>query len=405
MLSNFDNLFQGLTNPKGNLGDWRHAEYAFGAGSARNPFRLAPKTKFNYHVYFDINDDAVSKINSGAQWQKDRHKFEAGMLVKRCDLPKFTANVETRKKYNRVKHVQTGISYEPITMTFYDDNLGLTGFLLEAYYRYYFRDGNHVISPSAYQKAHRHPAPAISKNASAGIFDTIADGVSNYVNDKLANFSSPLPTTGLTDNPKEFNYLMEDTYDASKPLHRYGLDNNSVEPFFHNIQISQLAKHTYTTFTIVNPVITDWSYSNLDYSAGGETTENTITVSYESVFVNRGVVNRSARADEDKDPIGFGRAEHYDTAPSPMTLQGGGPIDIAGFITDLILPGETDLFDFSAAGSGFSNPMAAAIAGVNLLGQLDNLPRGDEIAADVIGNIVDELGTGGLGGIGGLLIP
>jgi hypothetical protein len=300
MLSNFDNLFQGLTNPKGNLGDWRHAEYAFGAGSARNPFRLAPKTKFNYHVYFDINDDAVSKLNTGAQWQKDRHKFEAGMLVKRCDLPKFTANVETRKKYNRVKHVQTGISYEPITMTFYDDNLGLTGFLLEAYYRYYFRDGNHVISPAAYQKAHRHPAPAISKNAPDSFYDAVADKVGG-----LLNFTEDIATTGSKDNQKDFEYIEEDTYNTEKPLYRYGLDNSSVEPFFHNIQISQLAKHTYTTFTIVNPVITDWSYSNLDYSAGGETTENTITVSYESVFVNRVVVNRSARADEDKDPIGF----------------------------------------------------------------------------------------------------
>ena len=403
MLSNFDNLFQGLTNPKGNLGDWRHAEYAFGAGSSRNPFRLAPKTKFNYHVYFDINDDVVSKTN--AQWQKDRHKFEAGMLVKRCDLPKFSANVETRKKYNRIKHVQTGISYEPISMTFYDDNLGLTGFLLEAYYRYYFNDGNHIVSPKAYQKAHRHPAPSISKNASAGLLDGAIDTAVGAVTDALPSFDFGIPSVGLTDNQKELNYMMEDTYDGSKPLYRYGLDNNSIEPFFRNIQISQLAKHTYTTFTIVNPVITDWSYSNFVYSAGGETTENSITVSYESVFVNRGVVNRSARADEDKDPIGFGRSEHYDTAPSPMTLQGGGPIDIAGFITDLILPGEPDLFDFSAAGSGFSNPAAAAIAGINLLGQLKDLPRGDQIAAEVIGNIVDELGTGGLGGLGGLLIP
>ena len=33
------------------------------------------------------------------------------MLVKRADLPKFTANVETKKKYNRVKNVQTSITY------------------------------------------------------------------------------------------------------------------------------------------------------------------------------------------------------------------------------------------------------------------------------------------------------
>ena len=48
-----DNLISGALNPKGNLGDWRHASRTF----VKNTYRLAPKVKFLYHVFFDISED------------------------------------------------------------------------------------------------------------------------------------------------------------------------------------------------------------------------------------------------------------------------------------------------------------------------------------------------------------
>ena len=48
---------------------------------------------------------------------------------------------------------------------------------------------------------------------------------------------------------------------------RFGLDNNSYEPFFTSIQISQMARHQYLTMTLVNPMIESWQHDTLDNSA------------------------------------------------------------------------------------------------------------------------------------------
>ena len=47
-----DNLASGALSPKGNLVDFRHASKTF----VTDAFRLDPKTKFLYHVFFEIKD-------------------------------------------------------------------------------------------------------------------------------------------------------------------------------------------------------------------------------------------------------------------------------------------------------------------------------------------------------------
>ena len=54
-----DQLVNGLGNPKGNLGSWQHAARTF----QDDYFRLAPKSKFLYHVFFDINTSALKSSN------------------------------------------------------------------------------------------------------------------------------------------------------------------------------------------------------------------------------------------------------------------------------------------------------------------------------------------------------
>ena len=66
------------------------------------------------------------------------------MLVKSIDLPSYSMQMETKHKYNRKKNVQTRLDYDPINVTFHDDNFGVTTLLWEAYYRYYFKDGNYT---------------------------------------------------------------------------------------------------------------------------------------------------------------------------------------------------------------------------------------------------------------------
>src|SRR6056297_2578268 len=125
-----DNVGQGLTNPKGNLGDFRHAARLF----IEDTFRLAPKQKFLFFVNFELSPDALALFPQ----LRNRHLPEINMLVKTADLPQYSANIDVKNQYIRKKVVQTSIDYTPVTLTMHDDNIGVTTLLLEAYYKYYY---------------------------------------------------------------------------------------------------------------------------------------------------------------------------------------------------------------------------------------------------------------------------
>lgn len=120
----------GVTNPKGNLGDYQHAARLFVDGD----LRLSPKVKFLYYVVFTINKKALS------DFAIDKFQNEVNMLVKRADLPKFTITTETLNQYNRKRVVQNKIDYQPLTITFHDDSAGVTTKMWENYYKYYYAD-------------------------------------------------------------------------------------------------------------------------------------------------------------------------------------------------------------------------------------------------------------------------
>ena len=254
-----DGLLGGATNPKGNLGDYAHAARLY----SDDALRLAPKTKYLYHVVFELGfgvTDMLPQLSA-------RHKNEINMLVKSVDLPKYTIDTVTKNMYNRKKNLQTGIQYDPINISFHDDNLGITTTLLEAYYRYYYQDGNH---------------------GAAGI--------------------SPA-------------YDPRNTYKGQAfTAHRYGFDNDSNEPFFRKITIYQMSRKEYVSFTLVNPLITTFSHDSLDQADAQGLMANQITLAYESVFYGRGSTSSIP---------GFAQ-EHYDKTPSPLGLQGGGTESLFG---------------------------------------------------------------------------
>jgi hypothetical protein len=299
-----DSVASGALSPKGNLGDYAHASRLFVTENQK----LAPHQKFLYHCFFQMDPSAASVLPE----LKSKHELEIGMLVKSADLPKFSADIETKNKYNRKKNVQTAIKYNPVTITFHDDNYGVTTALLEAYYRYNFADGNYKEIPGAYNKA--------------GAGDSTYKG-------------------------------------AGANKYSYGLDNNQTVPFFQNIQISQMARKAFTTYTLVNPIISDWQHDTVDSSDGTTTMINTITVMYESVFYSRGNVETGANGN----PKGFGNTAHYDITPS--ALNGGGLGDILGTASQL--------FGFITQGTGFNNPLQAGLAAAGLVSNLRNLsPEG-----------------------------
>jgi len=328
-----DNLLSGLLGPKGNMADWQHARRLY----VDDDLKLSPKSKFLYHVFFQFNPVARTILPE----LTDKHNLEIGMLVKSADLPKFQAAVETKNKYNRKKNIQTSVTYDPINITFHDDNYGVTTALMEAYYRYYFADGNYTDDAGAYNKA------------------------------------------GSGDN----------TYrGAGLNQYKYGLDNNISVPFLNNIQITQLAKKTYTTYKIVNPLITNWQHDNLDNSSS-EHVQNSITVAYEAVHYSRGLIEAGANGE----PTGFGDTSHYDTQPSPISLLGGGTLGLGG-----TFGAGADLYDFISKGTKFKNPLEAGLAAYQILNNLKNLnpealrAEGYSIITDAIGNVagVDVSGVG-----------
>lgn len=302
-----DNISSGILNPKGNMADWQHAARLY----VDRDMALAPKSKFLFHVHFEVTDEAkriAPKLFSGPTLN------EIGMLVKRVDLPSFSANVETKKKYNRVKNIQTSISYDPVDIDMHDDNEGITTALLQAYYRYYFADGNQ-------QK----------------------------------------------DNGRAYAVVPHSTYEGSQRNNfKFGMDvNNEGVPFFKSIKISTLSRGEYTTYTLVNPILTSWSHDNHDNSDGAGTMANSIQVAYEAVFYNQSSITIGANGE----PIGFGQ-DHYDTMPSPISLEGGGKLGLGGTIG-----GALDLYEFIASGEAYNNPLLTILQGAQLIGNVRNLSK------------------------------
>lgn len=328
-----DNVLQGATNPGGNLKDYQHAARLF----VDDGMRLAPKTKFLYHCVFELSDEAQKIIPQLDQ----RHKQEINMLVKSADLPKFSVQTATKNMYNRKKNLQTSIEYDPVNITFHDDNMGLTTTLMEAYYRYYFRDGNYR-----------------------------SDGV-----------SPP--------------YDSRNTYKGSiTQNYRYGLDNDHSTPFFNKITIYQMARHEYLGYTLVNPLITGLTHDQMDSGDNSTPSQNQISVAYEAVFYSRGPVGENS-------PKGFA-TQHYDKTPSPLTIGGGGTSSlfggggVIGGISDVlgdIAGGQFNLGTALTAFNTFKNAKSLTKDGLR------------EEGFNILKSTITNIGRENVGGLSNISIP
>lgn len=327
-MSNFlndflNNLGQGLGNPKGVSGDFSHASKIF----TDSGFRLAPKVKFLYHVVFNFNPDAIKSSTFA-----ENHKTQISLLVKSVDLPRFKITVDNPHQYNRKKQVQTKLEYDPITIKFHDDNLGISTQLWTLYYGYYFADSAHGGSAGSV------PKPGISNIS--GFVGTLIPGLGKV----LGNAKSP---TGAA-NAAPPAAFMRNTYEGdARNKSRFGLDNDSSVPFFSSIQIYQLSRKTYQAYTLINPIITTWQHDNLSYEETG-TVESSMSIAYEAVFYGQGAVSIG-------NPRGFA-TDLYDRSPSPLSIAGGGSGNLFG--PGGVVGGAADVFGDLASGRAFSNPLA-----------------------------------------------
>jgi hypothetical protein len=337
-----DNVVSGLGNPKGTLGDFQHAARLYNSQA----MRLAPKGKWMYHVVFNINPSAI--ISSSFDVQK--YGTAINMLVKTIDLPKFKISVDRPQQYNRKKAVQTKLEYNDISLTFHDDNLGLTTGMWTMYYGYYYGDSKHSGSAGT-------ASSGGFLSGMGNLLGTIAGTVPG-VNTRLGAVAGLL---GSSASGVPAAYQRNTTKGETFNKFRYGLDNGSSVPFFTSIQIYQLARHTYQSYTLINPIITQWSHESLNASSS-ESSQNSMSIAYEAVIYGQGQVKSG-------DPAGFGTT-YYDKMPSPLSLLGGGVATLFG--TAGVLGGLGSILN--DIGSGNFN-LGTIAKGINVARNLKSLSK------------------------------
>jgi len=260
-MPSINNFLKGFSNGLPGMKDYQHASRLY----LDDNFKLAPKQKFLFHVVFDIDNTIPARAFS------TNERLELNMLVKSCELPKYDMNIEEKLQYNKKIYVATRIKYNPVTIAFHDDHADTVNAFWKAYYEY-----------------------------------NISDSLS------VANAGGPN------------GYTKDDMYGPNRVATQFGMDTATqrAKPFLKSIQIFALHKKRFTSFTLVNPVISSFSHDNLDQTDGTGTMSNTMQIFYETVLYGAGIVNSN-------DIRGFATV-HYDLEPSPLSVLGRGTTSIFG---------------------------------------------------------------------------
>jgi hypothetical protein len=299
------------------LRDYTHASKTF----RPNAYQYAPKLKFLFHVYFEINQNAYSV---GLP-----QNVNFGLAVKSVKLPSYSFDTHTMNQYNRKRIVQTKIKYDPIDIIFHDDNGGsskdqTTGGAIRNmwynYYTYYYKDASIPVASVSGRQAQK-----------------TGNGSTNSPNNANYNYRN-IYEQSITGNTN-WGYIGE-TPDSPATPTQAGNGQTKV-PFFKNITVFGFNQHNYVAYTLINPIINRFAHDTYDYSQGNGTMTNIMTLDYETVKYFTGAISG-------KEPsnivAGFGLDANYDRKVSPIARPGsqssilgqGGLVDGAtGVINDL----------------------------------------------------------------------
>jgi hypothetical protein len=254
------------------LRDWQHAAKTFIPGNFGN----AGKVKFTFHTYFSINEQAYQPP-TGQNY---------GLLVKSIKLPTFNMEVQELNQYNRKRLIQSKIKYQPIDITFHDDNASQITAMWDAYYRYNFADAwNPMVDPNGTQ---------IKNFNRRNIYDPSISG------------------------DTEYGYRGDARGDGGAIQ-----SGGEKVPFFNNITIYGMWAGTYIAYTLINPIITTFDHDTYDYADGAGTMQNRMTIDYETVIYNTG------KQTDELPPAFNSSSANYDKTPSPLEQGGSNPADLA----------------------------------------------------------------------------
>jgi hypothetical protein len=280
--------------PGQGLRDYTHASKTFRSSG----YDLAPRNKFLFHVYFNLNTNipAVSNLVSGGK------SSIIGLMVKSAQLPGYTIDIATMNQYNRKRLVQTKINYNPAQIVFNDDQSDLIRNMWYQYYQYYYSDPTYKYGNTPNQ------------------------------NGVLGQLQVPDVFGGAS-------YTANDTYSPSRGIQHWGLsgqgyNNPSLQslatslltgpasgqlPFFNDITVYGMSQKSYAQYTMINPLITEWTHDTYDYSQGNQLMTHTMSIRYENVKYYSGAVGGAQPSEQ---VTGFADPSHYDTRISPIAVPG-----------------------------------------------------------------------------------
>jgi len=269
---NAQNLLTGAASSNVYLRDYTHASKIFRSNSYQN----TPKLKFLFHVYFEINESAYKPgLATGANF---------GLVVKTINLPKFAFDTHVMNQYNRKRLVQTKIKYNPVSISFHDDNGDMINDMWYNYYTYYYKDANKIQVQQTNQPV---------------------NGVDNY---NYRNIYSPDISTDT-----DWGYIGESTVQTATASQ--AVQSISKIPFFKNIRIYGFNQHNFVEYVLINPIITSFEHDTYAYSEGSGIMENKMTLDYETVKYYEGAISGPNASNQ---VPGFGEPSSYDRTISPL---------------------------------------------------------------------------------------
>lgn len=201
--------------------DFQHASRLF----VDNNYELQPRYSHLFHVVFNLTPQAAALFDN-------QEKLEINMLVKSIDLPSFNFDVQTHNQYNRQVHTQHKLNYNPVTVTFHDDQKDIIRSLLHTYASYHYADSRYALGGKSYNT-----------------------------------------------NDRYFNHNGDS----------YGLATGQ-QRFFKDIRVYSMLQKRFAEYILINPIINAFGHDNHSYANSGFM-QHTMQINYETVKYATGFVN------------------------------------------------------------------------------------------------------------------
>lgn len=263
--------------------DYTHSSDTFVADT----YALQPRYKHLFHVVFNFAPQVMSELT---KYVNNADRGNLHLFVKSIDLPQFNIEVDDKNQYNRHRYTQHRVNYQPVNITFHDDQADTIRRLWYAYYRFFYQDTDYNKGDTS--TLHRaYTADDLYKDR---------------------NFGDIPWSWGLDRGPL----------------------NPAAKQFFSDIRVYSMFQKRYVEHTLVNPIITSFGHDRHAY-AEGDLMEHTMTIQYESVLYSEGNIAEDS-------PTNFA-VTHYDKTPSPLSPGGvaGSVIGSGGLLDGILGAGDS----------------------------------------------------------------